>query len=218
MDKTTWREQRVTIEPHTAETIYFRDTYPNHILLNNSSPSPVFFGASIIPNPSNYDMVIPGYGTRLFPRMTGTDRIYLYTDGKDGATIQISSWEGEFNPASIPQSQEMVGAGADGLMGIVDVNGFMSPLPAGGNYLGQVGIDSFNNPLPQGDNVIGHVLVDNFDVLKDYSSQLESIIGKLNNIKDYSLKFDAVSEKLTTIITSLENIAQLLENSLVIEE
>lgn len=156
----TWREQRVKLKPVTSETIYFNDTNPNHILLSNPVASPLYVGVNGNVNPSSYDMVIPPYGTRLYARMNGTNRVYVFSDSIESVDVQITSWEGEFDPASIAQSTEMVGAGADGLLGIVEVNNILSPLPTGTNVLGGVFISQFAAPLPTGDNKIGRVVVE----------------------------------------------------------
>lgn len=156
----TWREQRIPLKPVTSETIYFNDTNPNHILISNPVASPLYVGVNGNVNPTSYDMVIPPYGTRLYARMNGTNRLYVYSDSIETVQAQITSWEDEFNPASIAQSTEMVGAGADGLLGIVEVNNILSPLPTGTNVIGGVFVSQFAAALPTGDNKIGRVVVE----------------------------------------------------------
>lgn len=178
----TWREQRVTIKPSTSEIVYFYDTKPNHILISNNAPVPVFVGIGTIASATTYDMIVPGYGTRMFPRITGVEQIYLYTESNEDVTLQITSWEGDFNPASIPQSQEVVSGSVDGVLGIVNVNNFMNPLPSGNNHIGQISIANFNNPLPEGDNHIGYVSVSN---QINYNDDIGYMIELLYNMTGY---------------------------------
>lgn len=153
----TWREQRVQLKPSVGETVYFNDTQPNHILISNPSPSPIFIGVNGNVNTTTYDMVIPPYATKLYARMMGTTRLYMYSDTPNVLLVQVTSWAGEFDPASISQSMEMVGAGADGLLGIVEVNNILASLPKGTNTIGGVFITDFGVPLPSGNNKIGDV-------------------------------------------------------------
>lgn len=156
----TWREQQATIKPGVSEVVYFRDTKPNYFHIVNSSASPLYVSLSGESSANTYDIAIPPYGTRVHQRMHGSDRIYLFSNATDQFRLVISSWEGEFDPASLAQSQEMVGAGADGLLGIVEVNNLLSPLPAGTNNIGGVVVNEFARPLPTGNNVIGRVQVE----------------------------------------------------------
>lgn len=163
----TWREQRHTLQPASSETIYFADTNPNHLLISNTAPAPLYVGVNGNVNPSSYDMVIPAYGTRLYARMMGSNRVYVFSDSVESVGVQITSWEGEFDPASIAQSTEMIGAGANGLLGIVEVNNLLAPLPTGTNVIGGVFIADFAKPLPTGSNNLGRVNIDegNINVL-----------------------------------------------------
>lgn len=151
----TWREQSVTLQPSQPETIYFNDSIPNHIQISNSSPNPLYVGVNGSVNASTYDLVIPAYATRLYARMIGSSRVYLYTDATEPVSIQVTSWEAEFNPASVAQSMELTGSGPDGLLGIVEINNILSALPAGENVIGGVIISDYAKPLPTGNNLIG---------------------------------------------------------------
>lgn len=156
----TWREQQVTLQPSQPETIYFNDTMPNYIQISNSSPNPLYIGVNGSVNSTSYDMVIPAYATRLYARMGGTSRLYLYSDAAEALSIQVSSWEDEFNPAAIAQSVELVGSGENGLLGIVEINNILSSLPAGDNVIGGVIIADYAAQLPTGNNKIGRVELD----------------------------------------------------------
>lgn len=156
----TWREQRHTLQPLTSETIYFNDTNPNHILISNTAAAPLYIGVNGNVNPQSYDIVIPPYGTRLYARMMGSNRVYLFSDSIESVSVQVTSWEDDFNAASVSQSVEMIGAGANGLLGIVEVNNILAPLPNGTNIIGGVYIADFAVPLPTGNNKIGLVEVD----------------------------------------------------------
>lgn len=156
----TWREERVTIRPNKSEVLYFPDTKPNYILVSNPSPSALYIGVNGVVNTSTYDMAIPPFGTRLYSRMNGSKSLYLFSNYNEEFKVTVSSWEDDFNPSSVAQSVEMVGAGADGLLGIVEINNILGSLPEGTNNIGTVGIKEFLAALPAGNNHIGLVTVD----------------------------------------------------------
>lgn len=156
-DNRTWRERRAQLQPNKSEVYFFSDTQPNHILISNPAPAALYVGVSGEVNPQTYDLAIPPYGTRLYARMNGTQSVYFYSDSVEPVNIQLTSWVAEFNPASVAQSVEMIGAGADGLLGIVEINNILSSLPTGENVIGGVFISDFAKPLPNGNNKIGSV-------------------------------------------------------------
>lgn len=160
----TWREQRINLAPRESETVYFNDTKPNHILVSNPTSAAIYIGVNGIVNPQTYDMIIPPFATKLFARMLYTTRLYIYSDSQATVGVSVTSWEGDFDPASVAQSMEMVGGGADGLLGIVEINNILSSLPSGDNVIGGVFIKRFDAPLPQGNNLIGHTIVDSGNV------------------------------------------------------
>lgn len=156
----TWRESKKTLPPKQAETIYFGDTKPNHILINNPSASPIYIGTNGTISSTHYDMIIPPFASKLYAKMMHTTRLEMFYDGVEPINIQVTSWEAEFNPASVSQSVELVGGGADGLLGVVLVSGILDPLPSGNNLLGGVFISEFAAALPTGNNKIGRVEVE----------------------------------------------------------
>lgn len=158
-DNKTWRETRVTLPPNEQTTVYFRDTKPNHLLISNSGAAAIYVAVNASVSAQTYDMIIPPRATKLYPRMHGTDRFNLYSDNPDTIDIAVTSWEGEFDPSSVAQSVEMVGGGADGLLGIVEINNILTSLPSGDNVIGGVVVADYAKPLPTGNNKIGSVEV-----------------------------------------------------------
>ena len=156
----TWREIRHNVQPLQSEAIFFDDTYPNHILVSNPSSYQLYIGLSGAVNPQFYDVVVPPYATKLHARAMGTNRLYVYSESVEEIQIQVTSWEGEFNPASISQSMEMVGTGSDGLLGIVEINNIMNPLPSGENIIGGIVVSRFDESLPSGNNLLGRIQID----------------------------------------------------------
>lgn len=203
-EKQTWREQRIEIPAQEQTVVYFNDTTPNHILISNSSGASIFAGTNGNVSQTSYDTVIQPYGTRLLPSMLPFNRLYVYNSGAEATTITVKSWQGEFNAAAIAQSVEMVGAGQNGLLGIVDVNYILSPLPAGNNLIGGVQVTGFEQPLPTGNNKIGSM---DINEMPNHAATYLKVDGKTDEIK--SVKITAgVVYKIVGDVTLYDDAAQ----------
>jgi hypothetical protein len=155
--KSTWREERYTLKPDDVATVNFYDTKPNHIYVANNSGLQLFMSLSSV-SASTFDTIIPPYGTRLYAREMGVGQVNFFSENDTDFEIQVTSWEGEFNPASMSQTQEIVSP-ASGLLGTLDIKNILSPLPTGDNTIGRVKVDTLPI-LPAGNNKIGMVDID----------------------------------------------------------
>lgn len=181
----TWREQRVPIHGNDLSTVYFNDTTPNHVLISNSSSATLYVGVNGNVNSQSYDLAIPPYATKLLMSMLPYNRIYIFNSGIDRTDVSLKSWVDEFNSAAIAQSMEMVGGGQNGLLGIVEVNNILSPLPSGHNVIGGVRIANFDVVLPTGNNNIGRVDVDK---LPNHAAKKMKVTGKANEEKTVKIE------------------------------
>lgn len=154
MKNSTWREQRANIASHSVQEINFMDTIPNHIYLANNSAYNLYVSISPLVSDSIFDMIVPAYSTKLFARDEGMRQIHIYNSGDQAAPVAINSFNAEFDPRSLPQTQEITGSSSEAILGVVNISGFVDPLPAGSNKIGNVGI---SGPIPSGANTIGNV-------------------------------------------------------------
>lgn len=155
-NKSTWREQRLTVPAGQVQTVYFDDTKPNHAYVANNGAIQMYFSLSSV-SESTFDMILPPFGTRLYAREMGFQQFQVYNPGTDDIQIMVTSFEGKFDPATLPQTQEIVSNSASGLLGTMNVKTIIDPLPEGTNHIGVVSLDN-------------HV---------DYTSLLAGIINKL---------------------------------------
>ena len=153
--QSTWRQQKITLDILSSREVNFKDTHPNYIYFANNSAYNVYISVSPLVSASDFDMIIPPYATKLYAREEGMTQIFLYNGSSLGsANIVVVSFEGAFDARSLPQTQEIVGASAAGLLGIIDVNAITSALPTGTNTIGAVTLAA---ALPAGTNNIGDV-------------------------------------------------------------
>jgi len=175
------REQLLTIPAKTVVDLDFLNTSPNYVYINNYSPATLYFGKSVLPSASVYDMVIDGNGDNLFSSPNSFRAAYLYNDGADVANCKITSFVAPFEPAALKGGGGT--ATFTGTIGATDstITGFNVPLPAGNNHVGVVTIDSMpaitvdQGAIPAGSNHIGSVSVDTLPALATGVSHIGSV-------------------------------------------
>lgn len=161
--KSSWREQRVFVPAQARVPVNWKDTSPNVAILANNSNTRVYLSQAANVDETTFDMILPPFGIRVYARPDPIGTLWLYAQAD--ARIHVASLETDFNPMFIPQTQEISAVGAAGLLGVVDVNRILEPLPAGTNEIGAVQIAGFQVPLPQGSNVIGKVDINQWPAL-----------------------------------------------------
>lgn len=164
MAQSTTREVIHTLHAGLNEII-FNDTKPNHVYINNLSTSDLFLGVSVIPDADTYDKWIAPASDGLWARELGVTRIQLYVNGADNTRVQVTSFEGDFNPTTLASASDTVansgGGGGAAFDGII--RGFNAPLPSGGNNIGKVVVSEMpafqieQKPLVAGSANIGKV-------------------------------------------------------------
>lgn len=156
--RATRRKQTVTITGGQPLLVHFHDTMPNYIVVFNNSSVFVYAETYGTASPTNWDVAVPPYGTKMIALEVGTSRVSLYAE--EDATVTVMSFEAPFTPTAIAQTIEIISAGQTAIGENVNIASFTAPLPSGSNKIGKVDIAS---ALPAGNNTIGQVVVLGFD-------------------------------------------------------
>lgn len=160
----TAREQLITVPGFGLIDLEFLDTYPNYVYINNYSGNTFYFGKSVLPSATQYDMVIDGYGDNLYANPNSFQKAYLYNSGGTDANLKVTSFVAPFEPSSLKGGgTTTVNAPASNVNSTVTA--FSTSLPTGNNVLGHVIVDQMptitvNNSLATGANHIGSVTLD----------------------------------------------------------
>lgn len=137
----TAREQIVTVPANSLLDLEFENTMPNYVYINNYSGNMIYFGRSVLPSTTVYDMTVDGYGDNLYASPNSFYKAYLYNGSGSDSQVKVTSFVAPFEAAALKGG----GAAAASQAPATNVNST---------------IQSFNTPLPTGANVIGHVVVD----------------------------------------------------------
>lgn len=199
MDNKSWREQTVEgVGVGVVKTIYFDDTKPNYILLTNPCHSPLYVSTSPAVSDKVADIIIPVNGRQLFSQMNGIKELHVVCYDGDIHAVRVKSWEGEFDPVTLNQTQETVASDPNQNLGNVTVVNFPTTQKVNlTNPTTSVGVNNF--PAVQKVNVENPVTtmgVNNFpetqnvNVLNPVSvltleTKLDSLISLMteNNLK-----------------------------------
>lgn len=153
----TYREARISIPATTPYRYSEGNTRPNYFILVNNSATTVYVGISPNVSASQFEMIVPPYGTRTYARPDAPNELWLY--GTGDTSLFIASMERDFDPTMIAQTQEIAANPASGLLGVIDVRNILNALPAGTNVIGHVIVDTLP-ALAAGTAAIGSVTTD----------------------------------------------------------
>lgn len=230
MDSKSWREQTIeNVGVGEKKTIYFSDTKPNYILLTNPCHSPLYVSTSPSVSDKVADIIIPINGRQLFSQMHGVKELHIICYDGDLHSVRVKSWEGEFDPVTLNQTQEITANDPDQHLGNVvvtnfpstqkvtvqnpsipvAVNNFPATQPVSGSVgvTGTVGISNFPATQP----VSGSVGVSNFPASQAVrNTTLEASVTATNtkldtlntNLLANNAKADATNLKLDSLLTN----------------
>lgn len=122
MNEKSHRETIVNVGDSVTTLVEFADnTQPNYFQLSNPCPQPLFVSTNPQVSNTRADLIVPAYGTKLLVLMHGVRQIYLKCYDQDNHDVTIKSWEGEFDPNVIAQSQDITVSDPQNDLGIVTV-------------------------------------------------------------------------------------------------
>ena len=94
----SWRKHLVECKAGIVNTLNFRDTRPNVMLVMNPSNSKIMCCLDSIPTEKNYDFMIKNHYARLVGRPTPTSQVYFLSDYD--VTLQVYSiYDKNFDPS-----------------------------------------------------------------------------------------------------------------------
>lgn len=94
----SWRKHLVECKAGIVNTLNFRDTRPNVMLVMNPSNAKVMSCLDSIPTENNYDFMIKNHYARLVGRPTPTSQVYFLSDMD--VTLQVYSiYDKNFDPS-----------------------------------------------------------------------------------------------------------------------
>lgn len=196
----SYRQERFTAPAETTIEVNFQDTRPNYAYFANNSAYNLYVSINPLVSDSLFDVIIPPYSLKMFARPELMHQLYVRNVSSLGdADFVCTSFQAPFDPKNLPQTQEIVGASAAGLLGIIEISEITSPLPAGSNVIGSVDL---NGSLPSGTNVIGKVNLGTIDAGITKIGKIAIDCDSLTNGGTNHKKIAAASTNATSVKAS----------------
>lgn len=124
----TYREKRVVLKAGVPYPLYFNDTSPNIFNIVSSSNTPVYISESKSVSATDYDIIVPVYGTRIYAKPNAVNPVWFYAAAD--AQLFVASMEMEFDPSMVAQTQEITGSSATGLLGTMNIKEILNVFTA----------------------------------------------------------------------------------------
>ena len=86
----TWRKDNVECKKGNVTTLWFKDTQPNIMFIQNDSDTDLFVSIDHIPSRNDYAFKVKAHNNRLVARPYKTAQIYILNDG--GTDISCTVW------------------------------------------------------------------------------------------------------------------------------
>lgn len=113
----TWREQTLFLKPNATNDVYFKDTRPNNLMIQNLSANYLYVSLNNTVNADVYEIKVAPNSSGTYSNFNGFDTLYIYNDGTGNAHIKITSYEGAFTADFLAQNMT-----ADMVLGMQAVN------------------------------------------------------------------------------------------------
>lgn len=200
----SWRKHLVECKAGIVNTLNFRDTRPNVMLVMNPSNAKIMCCLDSIPTEKNYDFLIKNHYARLVGRPTPTSQVYFLSDYD--VTLQVYSiYDKNFDPSWLSDfSIDNVNLESETLKPILDALKAQSETKIAGVKDGVF--------LPTHDTEIINTLINNYNKLTNNDKVTLQIIN--NNIRALKgVNVATLSDLLTainTLNTTLQDCKSLL--------
>ena len=193
----SWRKHLVECKAGIVNTLNFRDTRPNVMLVMNPSNAKIMCCLDSIPTEKNYDFMIKNHYARLVGRPTPTSQVYFLSDYD--VTLQVYSiYDKNFDPSWLSDfSIDNVNLESESLQPLLDALKAQSKTEIAGVKEGVIlpthDSDIFTQLATFFDNksfsqLISSHELDNMTNLKSLSRCLTNNHTKLTNNNTVSLK------------------------------
>lgn len=178
----TWRKDNVECKKGNVTTLWFKDTQPNIMFIQNDSDTDLFVSIDHIPSKKDYAFKVKSHNNRLVARPYKTAQLYILNDG--GADISCTVWSifDTFRPEMLNDFSvdkiDIASATLDEIISNLSYDGVIRGFANGVKVPEVAGIAESLNSL------ISNSAVSNVVNLYNILNSLSTIAGKVQSIHD----------------------------------
>lgn len=178
----TWRKDNVECKKGNVTTLWFKDTQPNIMFIQNDSDTDLFVSIDHIPTRNDYAFKVKAHNNRLVARPYKTAQLYILNDGGTDVSCTVWSIFDTFRPEMLNDFSvdkiDLASATLDEIISELSYDGVIRGFANGVKVPEVTGISESLNSL------ISNEAVANVVNLYNILSSLTTIAGKLQSIYD----------------------------------
>ena len=184
----TWRKDNVECKKGNVTTLWFKDTQPNIMFIQNDSDTDLYVSIDHIPSKKDYAFKVKSHNNRLVARPYKTAQIYILNDGGKDVSCTVWSIFDTFRPEMLNDFSvdkiDLASATLDEIISELSYDGVIRGFANGVKVPEVEGIAENLNKL------ISNGAVANVVNLYNILNSLGTIAGKIQNIydKQYHIK------------------------------
>ena len=178
----TWRKDNVECKKGNVTTLWFKDTQPNIMFIQNDSDTDLFVSIDHMPTRNDYAFKVKAHNNRLVARPYKTAQLYILNDG--GADVSCTVWSifDTFRPEMLNDFSvdkiEIASATLEEMISELSYDGIIRGFASG------VKVPDMTNIVNDLDRLISNRNIEGFTTLYNILKSLSTIAGKLQSIYD----------------------------------
>ena len=175
----TWRKDNVECKKGNVTTLWFKDTQPNIMFIQNDSDTDLFVSIDHIPTRNDYAFKVKAHNNRLVARPYKTAQLYILNDGGTDVSCTVWSIFDTFRPEMLNDFSvdkiDLASATLDEIISELSYDGVMRGFANG------VKVPEIADIVASLENLLSGNTVDNIVNLYKIFNELQMIGTKVNS-------------------------------------
>lgn len=175
----TWRKDNVECKKGNVTTLWFKDTQPNIMFIQNDSDTDLFVSIDHIPTRNDYAFKVKAHNNRLVARPYKTAQLYILNDGGTDVSCTVWSIFDTFRPEMLNDFSvdkiDLASATLDEMISELSYDGVIRGFASG------VKVPEVADIVASLENLLSGNTVDNIVNLYKIFNELQMIVTKVNS-------------------------------------
>ena len=209
----TWRKDNVECKKGNVTTLWFKDTQPNIMFIQNDSDTDLFVSIDHIPTRNDYAFKVKAHNNRLVARPYKTAQLYILNDGGTDVSCTVWSIFDTFRPEMLNDFSvdkiEIASATLDEMISELSYDGVIRGFASGVKVPEVTDILNNTNHLISHNHVANHVnLFDVLNSLGGIAEKMQSIYDKQYHLEDIKpIDINTFSSSSTSTVIQISSVS-----------
>ena len=188
----TWRKDNVECKKGNVTTLWFKDTQPNIMFIQNDSDTDLFVSIDHMPTRNDYAFKVKAHNNRLVARPYKTAQLYILNDGGTDVSCVVWSIFDTFRPEMLNDFSvdkiDLASATLDEMISELSYDGVIRGFANG------VKVPEIANIVASLENLLSGNTVDNIVNLYKIFNELQMIGTKVNSFYNEGVKVPKIDK------------------------